>query len=167
MRGARSIPPQLKKLTKKERVRLRKVRPFKWLPGSLEAPKDVQGLALAEWKRVAPLLLEMGLFAACDSRMLAMYCHWYARFEEARQMVEKEGRVIRSVKGSRIRNPWVSIMVQAAQHMRVTATDLGLTAASRAMIAKFPDCAMAPQTQNTTLGKLDAEEDDDYSAAAS
>lgn len=48
--------------------------------GSPEPPPELQGDALAFWRRVIPGLCERNCAAVCDASALAMMCEWWARY---------------------------------------------------------------------------------------
>lgn len=51
--------------------------------------------AQAEWRRIVPELLAIGLLARIDQAALASYCQAYAEAEIATRTIETEGRICR------------------------------------------------------------------------
>lgn len=94
--GRRGPPPKPTKLKiaagnpGKRKLNEREPRPEAKAPAM---PAWLSVRAKAEWKRIVPELLRLGLLARVDLAALSGYCQAYAEVEEATRTIEKEGRI--------------------------------------------------------------------------
>ncbi|MFG1282285.1 phage terminase small subunit P27 family [Xanthobacter autotrophicus] len=87
--------------------------------------------AKAEWKRVAPILInERRTLTIADLSMLANYCTAVGQVAEAARIVSKEGLTVASPTGPK-KHPAVAIRSDGMTQARQIAAELGLTPASR------------------------------------
>ena len=109
MKGRKPEPAHLKLLRGNPgRRKLRQeVRPV----GTPLPPPGMDGSALAEWQRITPRLLELGIVCDLDTAPLMAYCHAYAE----------------CLAGDASEVAWV--------RLRASCAELGLTPASRARLA--------------------------------
>ena len=106
-------------------------------PGHLTAP------ARAEWDRVVPELLALGLLSHLDRGALAAYCQAYGRWAAAEaalaRMAERDtvtdGLVIRTKSGNLIQNPLVGAANKAMADLVRYAAEFGLTPSARARVS--------------------------------
>lgn len=90
-----------------------------------DPPADLSELAADEWRRIAPLLHDIGMLAKIDRDALALYCESLADWFKARREVLAKPMI-----GKR-RNPqWVIEEKAAARLLRMMA-EFGLTPSSR------------------------------------
>ena len=85
-------------------------------PGLPAMPQWLTGYAKTVWDRLARKLAENNIISTFDRDILAQYCVLVSRFREA---VQTEND---------------SMMLKIAQQLRITASELGLTPASRASL---------------------------------
>ena len=84
--------------------------------------------AKAEWRRVAPILIdERKVMTTADLAALANYCIATATMMPAHRETEAHGLVLENGK----RNPASTILIQAQQQQLRAAAELGLTPAAR------------------------------------
>jgi P27 family predicted phage terminase small subunit len=110
-------------------------------PATGTAPRWLSKAAKAEWRRVAPLLLEAGLLLETDAAILGAYCSAFAGYLESKSLVEKQGQVIivesqtRTGRTSKpIRNPAVTLMFDFQRAMLAAAAKLGFSPFDRERI---------------------------------
>ena len=58
---------------------------------ALRCPNYLLPEARKEWKRLAPILMSMGLLTAADAVPFAGYCQAYARWREAQDEITRHG----------------------------------------------------------------------------
>lgn len=129
-RGPKAIPTRILKIRGSRRARGRKddvpasgqpIRPV-WLVGE----------AKRKWDMLAPQLGDMGLLAACDRDLLALYCETYNEYLAARKMTKKaKSFLIKTPSGRIARNPLLLIRDDAAERLRKLASEFGMSPSSR------------------------------------
>ncbi len=94
--------------------------------------------AKKEWKRVVPMLDELGLLTEIDMAALAAYCQSYARWKQAEELVEEHGLTyVHTNKGGEDNDtarPEVAIAHKYLDKVKAFATEFGLTPSSRTRI---------------------------------
>jgi P27 family predicted phage terminase small subunit len=113
---------------------VRGLKPSTIVPGSspvttsLAPPSYLSKDAKAEWRLVAPILIdERRVLTVADLATLANYCIATATMMQAHRETELHGLVLEDGK----RNPASTILIQAQQQQLRAAAELGLTPASR------------------------------------
>lgn len=105
-----------------------------------EMPKGLSKCARREWRRIVPLLQQIGVLSEIDGRALAAYCDAAAMVEQATKEIAKHGLTFEEcfedkqgnvVVGSIKANPAVSIKFNAMKVMKTFLIEFGLTPASR------------------------------------
>ena len=133
-RGRRPKPTALKKLEgnpgKRPLNELEPVPPV----ASLRCPNYLLPEARKEWRRLAPILMNLGLLTAADAVPFAGYCQAYARWREAEEFITQHGSIFKTPSGYVQQVPQVSIAQQNLKIMQSFATEFGLTPACRARI---------------------------------
>lgn len=99
-----------------------------------EPPKLLAGEALREWRRVTPLLAEVGLIALLDRAIVASYCTAYARWVEAEKVLVKEGLIVKAPSGYPIFSPYLAIANRAMDQVRQMAEQIGMSGSARSRI---------------------------------
>lgn len=141
-RGRKPKPTALKKLEgnpgKRPLNELEPVPPT--LP--LRCPDYLLPEAKKEWKRLAPILMDMGLLTAADAVPFAGYCQAYARWREAQDEITRHGSIYKDSEGRIRPNPYIAIANQQMREIKSFAADFGLTPSNRtAMIANVMSVA--------------------------
>ena len=98
-------------------------------------PKILKTGAKAEWKRIAPILANLGILTQIDRAALAGYCQSYARWVEAEDKVAERGEVVKSVNGNIMTNPYLTVANKSLENMRKFLVEFGMTPSSRTRIA--------------------------------
>jgi P27 family predicted phage terminase small subunit len=107
-------------------------------PGVPESPMELSPEAQAEWNRICPLLIQMGVLSTVDTTALAAYCECFAQSVSATRIVRKVGAVIKTPTGYPIQSPYVSVASKALEQMRKLLTEFGMTPSSRSRINATP-----------------------------
>ncbi|MCH8178201.1 MAG: phage terminase small subunit P27 family [Proteobacteria bacterium] len=113
------------------------IRPAAKIP---DPPPHLQGDALAEWHRVAPLLLKLGAISEQYMAPLAVYCQaWadYVKCVRRMQAAESEGRdsmVDVTPSGYKQMSVHFQIAMRASEQLKSFASEFGMTPASVAKV---------------------------------
>jgi P27 family predicted phage terminase small subunit len=102
----------------------------------LTPPKDLSPAAKAEWQRIVTILAETKPLTQADIAALVIYSTSYATYAEAQAKVEEQGSVVVGTTGSPIKNPYLAVMKESWDRLKVLLPEFGLTPASRAKMAK-------------------------------
>lgn len=137
--GRRPKPTALKQLQGnpgKRKLNLNEPKPPEGRP---EMPQGLTREAKQEWKRIVPMLEQMGILTVADGKALAAYCASYAAWMQAERHIAKFGIVLATVDEetgqSYVKaNPAVRIRGDALRLMKSFLTDFGLTPASRSRL---------------------------------
>lgn len=86
--------------------------------------------AHAEWKRVVPELLRMGVLSEIFGTALAAYCMSFSQWQRAEEILRKEGHTYTMRNGTVCTHPAMGIARQAMAATRVWAAEFGMTPAS-------------------------------------
>jgi len=112
--------------------------------GAPPMPRWLSKEAKAEWKRIVPDLLALGVLTRVDRTALAAYCQAHAELVEATRLLEAEGRILGvpvfnkagdqtgTVKKA---HPAVRLQRDAFARVKVFLGEFGLTPATRAKLA--------------------------------
>ncbi|HEX4032610.1 MAG TPA: phage terminase small subunit P27 family [Terracidiphilus sp.] len=110
-------------------------------PATGTAPRWLSKVAKAEWRRVAPFLLEQGALLEVDTAILAAYCTAFAGYLEAKSLVDEQGQIITVTSQTRtgstskpIRNPAVTLMLDYQRSMLAAASKMGFSPYDRERI---------------------------------
>jgi P27 family predicted phage terminase small subunit len=94
-------------------------------------PRDLPAEAKAEWRRVVPVLEDIGFLASIDRGVLIRYCTAWGDWCEFARLLERSGKLIKGQKGNLVRNPLWLMKRDAEQTIADLARQLGLTPAAR------------------------------------
>ncbi|MEZ0117825.1 UNVERIFIED_ORG: P27 family predicted phage terminase small subunit [Heyndrickxia coagulans] len=115
-------------------------------------PKWLDTKGKKEWKRIAPLMLELPI-SEHDRQMLAMYCNYVSVYEQCARALKKQGLTVIEIgsKGQAITKQNVNwqTMVQAGREIKSIASNLGLTLDARLRI-------MVPETGEKEIDPFSA-----------
>ena len=103
-------------------------------PSVPDPPPHLQGIALEEWHRVAPLLVELRILSDLDRGTLASYCWAYQQWVNASTELQNSPMILKSPNGYPLLSPHWSVATKALDAMRAALTELGLSPASRTRI---------------------------------
>ena len=139
-RGPKRLPEEKHRLRgtyRKDRANPKRAKADRVLVA--ECPVVLQGVAAAEWDRVVSELVGMGILAAIDTMMLAVYCMEFAEYVDAMRTLEESGRtVVISDKDGNVRDlrnhPAVARANMAFRNLRSMGSEFGLTPVSRERI---------------------------------
>jgi P27 family predicted phage terminase small subunit len=94
--------------------------------------------ARAEWRRVTPILLKMGLLTVADGAALAVYCEAYSTMGHALRTLQEDGPTFISPKTSvEHARPEVGIVQQCRVAIKTFCQEFGMTPSARSrMIAQ-------------------------------
>lgn len=131
------------------------------------APDHLNPEALEEWKRVTPLLLDLGLITEIDRAALAAYCQAYGRWVNAEHSIARlnaaegsdghAGEVGITPSGYKQISVLMQISNRAQETMAKFAAEFGMTPSSRSRVTPS-----APGTQGELFGKPGGDAADKY-----
>jgi P27 family predicted phage terminase small subunit len=101
-------------------------------------PRDLSAVAKREWKRIAPVLADMGLLSTIDRAALAGYCQAWATWIEAQKSLQKHGVIIKSPNGYFMPSPFMAVANKAFEQMRLMLAEFGMSPSSRARVHAVP-----------------------------
>lgn len=100
------------------------------------APRHLNHEAKREWRRVAKVLIDAGLYSDVDRAALTMYCQAWGRWVEAENAITRSGGpILTSDKGGLYQNPWLSVANKAQDQLRKMIAEFGLSPAQRSRVA--------------------------------
>lgn len=99
-------------------------------------PPHLDNEAVAEWHRLAPLLIAEGLLTQLDRAALSALCQAWGRYCQAEAALKEHGPVVRSPNGFPIQNPWLSIANTALKQLSAWLAEFGLTPSSRSRVKR-------------------------------
>lgn len=107
-----------------------------------EPPAHLDAEAEAEWRRVAPMLVNVKVLTELDRCVMAGYCVAWSAFVQADTDVQKYGRMFVSTKTNKngettstpYMSPYLAERAMAMKQMHTYATELGLSPSSRSRI---------------------------------
>ena len=138
VRGAKPVPTKLKVLhgtLRKHRTNANEPQVLAEIP---TCPRELSPIAKKEWRRIAPILADMGLLAKIDRAALAMYCDHYGRWLEAIAALQKYGVVIKSPSGFPMQSPYVAIANKSGEQVRLLLAEFGMSPSSRTRVHATP-----------------------------
>jgi P27 family predicted phage terminase small subunit len=137
--GSNRKPTALKKFLGnpgKRKLNEKEPDPPKGVP---EMPRFLNREGRAEWKRIIPILCDMGVLTVADGKALAAYCSAYAQLAKAEAAIDKYGLLcVRLEEATGVAelkvNPAVRIKSDALRQMKSFLIEFGLTPASRSKL---------------------------------
>ncbi len=110
------------------------------------APTWLSLEAKAEWRRVVPHLVKLGVIAKIDRAPLVAYCESWADYHAAVRAVRVEGKTFTTPHGYIAKNPMVTILNESRAAVLRFAQEFGLTPSARARVSGQPRQADDPLT---------------------
>lgn len=109
-------------------------------------PSLLKGEALAEWKRVAPGLWDLGLLTSIDVAPLVAYCLAWSRAKSAEALMEKAkrkypaggGMFVETSNGNLVQHPAVGVANRAWTDVVKFAAEFGMTPSGRMKVPHVP-----------------------------
>lgn len=98
------------------------------------APSVLDAKAKKEWRRLAPILTEIGVLTPADWGVFALYCAAFSRFQSSAAHCKKYGEVVVKLSGQQAMSPHYYVMRQSGEDMRKLAGELGITPAARSKV---------------------------------
>ncbi len=141
MRGRKPQPTALKLLRGNPGKRkLSTDEPTPAVTPSPRAPSWLDREAKKEWRRLAPVLGNLGVLTETDADALAAYCVSWATWKSATQKIREFGMVIKHPTAGKLPvvSPYVKIANHAQTQMRGLLLEFGMTPSSRARIHVTP-----------------------------
>jgi P27 family predicted phage terminase small subunit len=102
--------------------------------GQAKCPPWLLAEAKAEWKRIFPELMRLGLATLVDQAALAGYCQAFAHWVESEKVLAKRGCVMLCPSGYELQRPEVAMAQKFYSLMHRAAMEFGFTPASRSRI---------------------------------
>lgn len=110
--------------------------------GAGSVPSPPSGMtkeALTNWRRLAPLLANLGLLSARFRDVLALYCETLAEFWQHKRTLQKEGFTIVAGNQTKIPHPCVGMKDRCQSQLVKFAREIGLTPASATGLLLSPE----------------------------
>lgn len=108
-----------------------------------DCPTHLLPDAKREWKRIAPLLEELGLIAQIDMAVVAIYCQAYGRWKVAEKRIADlnkldpagvAGMISVTPSGYTQMSVWLTISNKAVEQMHKCFSELGLSPSARTRV---------------------------------
>lgn len=106
-----------------------------------DAPQHLKGEARAEWDRITPELLRLGLIAKVDRAALMVYCQAYALYVRAQEKIDELGEIAliqSTTNGYEQIGPWMQLSNRAADQMKSFLSEFGMTPSARTRVNVTP-----------------------------
>lgn len=98
-------------------------------------PDHLDDEAQAEWLRIGPKLVRLGVMTELDTAALSAYCVAWSRHVDAEKNLRKYGMVLVSKStGNPVLSPYYRVATQALADMNKTLTEFGLSPSSRTRV---------------------------------
>jgi P27 family predicted phage terminase small subunit len=151
LKGRKPVPTNLKILRGNPGKRpLKKDEPKPGAPIVLQPPEHLSPGAVAEWERMAPALLQLGLLTELDIPAFEGYCEAYAEWKEAKNFARRVPGVVKTTSkgknkngedkggGNIIPHPAKGLMNTAFKIWREFLSEFGMTPSSRSRVSATP-----------------------------
>jgi len=119
-------------------------------------PAELDGdvLAIAEWKRVAPILRVCGLVSQAERPAIIALCQQWSRYLDAQAKVRSLGMVVQDRNREPMTNPYLDVADKALSHCHRLWSEMGLTPSGRARVSRLPTGRVPPVTPASKWGSL-------------
>jgi P27 family predicted phage terminase small subunit len=142
MAGRKPLPTRLKLLRGnpgKRRLNADEPQPPLARPS---CPRHLGKEARREWRRIVPKLEAIGVLTEIDRTALAAYCDAWGRWVEASLGLQKSGMLIKGRQGEAVKSPYLPVINQAIEQMRMMLIEFGMSPSSRSRL-RVPQKAAA------------------------
>jgi len=103
--------------------------------GKPYAPRFLCEEGKKEWRKIIPVLMELGLYTELDHAALEMYCQAYGRWIEAEKMLDATGgMIIESTRGTSYYNQWYGVADKMFERVRKMLAEFGLSPGQRSRV---------------------------------
>jgi P27 family predicted phage terminase small subunit len=106
--------------------------------GEPPMPSGMSRYAKVAWKRIVPILLNMGVLTVADGDALMLYCEAYAQWKDAMIYLKKHGMTYEAtgIKGQVLTkvSPYVAERDKAYKSMKSMLAEFGCTPSSRSRL---------------------------------
>lgn len=94
------------------------------------APRELDPIALAEWKRLVPEMIKLG-YTTVDRTCLMGYCVHYSLWRQAADHIREHGLMTTTPNGFQQPSPMHNILRGEAEILRKLMNELGITPSAR------------------------------------
>lgn len=145
MSGPAPLPTALKQLKGNPgKKKLNKLEP-KPKTGEPPVPRYLSKPAKREWKRLAKMLLKLGVLTVADGDALAALCEALVLWQQAKEEVRENGITIKTTAATNgkefqvtKRNPALAVMETQAKLVKSYLQEFGMTPSSRTRVSTNP-----------------------------
>lgn len=134
-RGPAPKPTHLKIIEgtfRKDRAPANEPKPKPYVP---TCPRWLGHEAKAEWRRIVPELMQLGLLTKIDRSALAAYCGAYEMWYEAKKSLDEAGTLVQVTESGYVApRPEVGIINSALKTMKAFLAEFGMSPASRTRV---------------------------------
>jgi P27 family predicted phage terminase small subunit len=102
------------------------------------APPDMSPFGIAEWRRLAPIAVELAVLTRADLRGFALLCEVLASETQLRDQLQLEGLTIPCADGSRKAHPAVAMLARTRALASKMLDSFGLTPRGRQSVDILP-----------------------------
>lgn len=131
--GPAPTPTAQLKLAGSWRAKTRKGEP----KPDVEAPNCPSWLdteAKREWKRIVPQLTKLGLLTQIDRADLTAYCESWSAYANACRVIQAEGAIVASTRGTLTKHPMMRIKNEERAAMLKFSQEFGLSPSARVRV---------------------------------
>ena len=100
-------------------------------PKMLRGAGDQKARARELWEEYAPLCHELGLLTRLDVATLGRWCDFQSKYEACSAVVDEEGLLIETERGTWKHRPEASLMTTYGQRLEILGKKLGMSPADR------------------------------------
>ena len=92
----------------------------------------------AEWRKLVPELMELGLYTSIDRPALTAYCEAWDTWRQAEDHKRKHGVTTTTPNGYEVQSAYVGIANKAMAHVRAFLAEFGMSPSSRSRVGVKP-----------------------------
>jgi len=149
MYGPAPTPTAIRKLNGNPSRRPYNTREPKAHPGEPDMPRGLTRRAKQEWKRLAEMLLGLGVLSQADGNALGLLCADIAEHERIVKDLAKSGYLLKNpTTGAIHQNPLVKMASDLNRRVLVGLREFGLTPSSRSRVEVIGGVSSATPTES-------------------